>query len=176
MARSTANIGCARTEPSVSDSAATRVFQEQHQPLLQLAFLLSGNRSLAEDSVAEVFARSWSGLVKGKIDHPGAYLRRALVNELRRQGRRRTIERLLARESPNESPSFESAFDTRDQLLRALRELPPRQRAVLILRYWEDRPVSDTAAILNISDGSVKTHVHRGLTHLRHYLDGIDDY
>lgn len=152
-------------------SPAERVFLDEQHRLVRFAFLLSGDLVGAEDAVAEVFARSWRAIAAGTVDHPGAYLRRGVVNELHRQGRRRIFERAAARRMHLTEPDVEGDVADRDRMLVALRGLPRRQREVLVLRFWEDRSVADTVSVLGISVGSVKTHTHRGLVQLRNDME-----
>ncbi len=128
-------------------------------------------KPMAEDAVAEVFARSWGALDAGRVEHPGAYLRRGVVNELRRQARRRVFERVAVRPSGRVDEGFDTVVVDRDRLLVALRNLPRRQREVLVLRFWEDRSVTETADLLGMSAGSVKTHTHRGLEAIRRHVE-----
>jgi RNA polymerase sigma factor (sigma-70 family) len=167
------SVGVGRREGvDEPDSLAVNVFLAHQDALVRLAFLLSGSQMAAEDTVADVFARSWAALAAGRIESPGAYLRRAVVNDLRRQARRRLrIERAAAEPGPAGDDRFDTAVAERDRLLIALRRLPRRQREVLVLRFWEDRSVAETAALLGVGVGSVKTHTHRGLEQIRAYVE-----
>jgi RNA polymerase sigma factor (sigma-70 family) len=109
--------------------------------------------------------------VSGSGD-PNAYARRVLVN-LYLDHRRRPWSREEPHEVlPQPTESIDSPVDggTRLELLSALREVPPGQRAVLVLRFWEDLSVEQTAAALNTSSGNVKSQTSRGLTALREAL------
>lgn len=142
------------------------MFVEHHRSLVRLGVLLGASQTAAEDAVAEVFARSWKAIDAGRVQEPMAYLRRSLVNELHRQGRRQLLERSV---SPlvGVSAGFEDTTVARDSTLRALAALSTRQREVLVMRYLEDWSEADTARLLGISTGSVKRHTHRGLARLR---------
>jgi RNA polymerase sigma-70 factor (sigma-E family) len=151
----------------------TLVFRDLHEPLLRLGFLLCGDRHRAEEAVAEAFARSWPHWQHGRVTDEGAYLRRALVNELRSRARRRAVEdRDLARrrgELVIAAPAVDSIAE-RDRLLAALADLPARQRAVVVLRFYEDLSEADTAALLGMRKGTVKSQTNRGLERLRQIL------
>lgn len=138
--------------------------------LRRTAYLMCGDWHRAEDIVQTVFVRVY--LKWDKIEHtegPGPYTRRAVVNaaidESRKPWRR---ERAVA-----EAPDFASRNDhavaaaDRDEVTQALAALPPRQRAVVILRYAEDHDVDTTADLLGISPGTVKSQAARGLATLR---------
>jgi RNA polymerase sigma-70 factor (sigma-E family) len=149
------------------------VFRELHEPLLRLGYLLCGDRHRAEEAVAEAFARTWPHWQRGRVSDEGAYLRRALVNELRSRARRRAVEdRDLARrrgELVIAAPEVDSVSE-RDHLLTALADLPSRQRAVVVLRFYEDLSEADTAALLGMRKGTVKSQTNRGLERLRQIL------
>lgn len=140
--------------------------------LLRLAMRLTGDRQHAEDllqvSLWKV-AKRWSVA----SDAPFAYARRVMVNashdRLRRK-RSRLVE-LNGAYLPEPPSAPGPDVESRQALLEALRELPPRQRAVLVLRYWEDLSIEETAATLGCSIGTVKSTASRGLVRLRHVLD-----
>ena len=135
------------------------------------ALLLCGDWHLAEDltqsTYAKVFA-SW-GKVR-RADNPLAYLRTVLMNTyLSHRRLRRSSETPFAtlpdRALPGTDPS------TRMALLDGLRSLPHTDRAVLVLRYWEDRSVAQTAQDLGLSEGAVRTRTTRAAQRLRDVLD-----
>ena len=134
---------------------------------------MTGSRRDCDDLVAEAFSRSWRSLAEGEVRDPGAYLRRVIVNEA---VRRRRWDRLARSHwGRAESRGFEDDWATRDELLRGLDRLPARQRAVLVLRYWEDLSEARTAEVLGMSVGTVKSHAHRGLEKLRAILEDNDE-
>jgi RNA polymerase sigma-70 factor (sigma-E family) len=137
--------------------------------LLRTAVLLLGNRDDAEDLLQTALlrvARHWSRA----LDNPDAYARRILVNLAYDQSRRRRRhpERLGA--VPERTIS-DPQHEERDGLLGALRLLPERQRATVVLRFWEDLSVAETAALLECSEGTVKSTTSKALARLRHALD-----
>ncbi|MBS2939676.1 SigE family RNA polymerase sigma factor [Nocardioides sp. J2M5] len=134
--------------------------------LLRTAYLMCGDRQHAEDLVQTALlrtARRWSSARA----EPEAYARRVVVNLARDRWRslsRRPDEAPLELDVP--VPVRDGVAD-RDQLLRAARRLPAGQRAVLVLRYFDDLSVADTAAALGCSTGTVKSQTARALGTLR---------
>lgn len=146
--------------------------------LRSTAFLLSGDWHLAEDLAQDTLARMfavWPRVVSS--GNPDAYARRVLVN-LYLDHRRRPWRREQPQDSlPEPPPAPASAADgLRLELIAALREVPTGQRAVLVLRFWEDQSVEQTALALGTSQGNVKSQTSRGLDALRAALArrGID--
>ena len=152
--------------------AFERIFAEHHDRLLRIALLCAGDRVLAEDAVAEVFARVLRRFGQTEIADMGAYLRRSVVNELASSGRRRSkgAELHLQAAPPTSSPSFDDSIDRREMVLRALAQLPERQRAAIVLRYYDDLTEAATAAVLEMPVGTVKSSVARGLATLKDLL------
>jgi RNA polymerase sigma-70 factor (sigma-E family) len=140
--------------------------------LLGFALLLAGGWQDAEDLVQLALLRA-AGRWPVARQHPEAYTRTILVNLARdrwRARRRRHPETLtgdLAQLSPADAGDTAAAVLDRQLLLRACRLLPVQQRAVLVLRFWEDRSVDETAAVLGCTAGTVKSHTHRALARLR---------
>lgn len=138
--------------------------------LRSTAFLLSGDWHLAEDLAQDTLARMFSVWDRVTVaGGPDAYARRVMVNlylDHRRRPWRR--ESLQDRVPDSVAPSVDEG--TRMELIAALRQVPPGQRAVLVLRFWEDLSVEQTAAALNTSTGNVKSQTSRGLTALREAL------
>jgi RNA polymerase sigma-70 factor (sigma-E family) len=139
--------------------------------LLGFALLLTGNWQDAEDLVQLALLRS-AGRWSAARQQPEGYTRTVLVNLARdrwRHKRRRHRETLaadLAQLAPAAGDGAAAVLD-RQVLLRACRLLPVQQRAVLVLRFWEDRSVQETAAVLGCTEGTVKSHTHRALAGLR---------
>ena len=150
------------------------VFDEHHQEVRRLAYSLCGDWAQADDAAAEAFARTWPKWRRGKVEDVRPYVRRAVVNHLRGRWRRRATARREEhhhRGDDRGDRSAEDSFDDRGQLTQALLELPPRQRAAVVLRYFEDCSVEETAEILGVSAGTVKAQVSRGLARLRELMD-----
>jgi RNA polymerase sigma-70 factor (sigma-E family) len=136
--------------------------------LVRLAFGLTGDRWMAEDIAQTALAKAYVAWRRvSRADDPDAYLRRILVNASNRRFRRHRVT-----EQPGDPP--ETAVDgpadlvsERAALLAALRQLPPRQRAVVVLRYWEDLTDAQIAAALGCSPGTVRSQLARALAKLR---------
>jgi RNA polymerase sigma-70 factor (sigma-E family) len=145
-------------------------------PLLRTAYLMVWDAAEAEDLVQECLlavARRWPRV--RKMDHPHAYARRILVNLALDGSQRRMRHRqeLVGDETatlsamPDEpSARVLNAVGVRAELIAALGTLPPRQRAVLVLRYFEDLSELQAAELLGCSVGTVKSTASRGLTRL----------
>jgi RNA polymerase sigma-70 factor (sigma-E family) len=147
-----------------------RLLAERGDHLLHAATALTGSRLDAEDLLQAAVERLLRR--RRRVDDLEAYLRRTLYNLAvdgwRRRGawhRRRTLMPSLPDDAIGPDPV--STVDLRDALVRALRELPPRQRAVLVLRYWEQLTQAETAELLGCSEGTVKSTASRGLSRLR---------
>jgi RNA polymerase sigma-70 factor (sigma-E family) len=137
--------------------------------LVRLAYGLTGDRFLAEDlaqSALTVACRAWWRV--SRAEDPDAYVRRILINASNRRFRhRRPAEDV--RGLPAEVPVADAAVlaDQRYDLMTALRALPPRQRAVIVLRYWADMSDAQVAALLGCSEGTVRSQAWRALSKLR---------
>ena len=146
--------------------------------LLRTAYLLAGDWATAEDLLQTALTKTylaWKRL--GEIEAVEPYARRVLVNTATSWWRRRwhgerPTEVLPERAAPDQ---LEEQLE-RDVLWRHVKALPARQRAVLVLRFYEDMSEAQTAALLNISAGTVKSQTSRALTTLRHRLaaEGIE--
>ncbi|MEU4192980.1 SigE family RNA polymerase sigma factor [Kribbella sp. NPDC026611] len=151
--------------------------RSSERPLLRLGLMLSGSVHTAEDLVQTVFARAhrkWERI--GTLDHPEAYLRTMLVNEFL-SWRRLLKNGEVPLAEPIEHPTTEdiSARQAqRDAAWRLLSVLPRKQRAVLVLRYYEDLPDAEIAELLGVSAGTVRSNAARALATLRTSLPTED--
>lgn len=145
--------------------------------LLRTAYLLcGGDRGAAEDLLQDVLEKAFPRWrrIKGR---PEPYLRAALANAAANRWRtrsRRVSEVPLADEAPPARPGPEQQVIEEDRVVRALRTLPPRMRAVLVLRYFDDMAEAEIAKALRCSTGTVKSQTSRGLARLRELLDDED--
>jgi RNA polymerase sigma-70 factor (sigma-E family) len=152
-----------------------RAVGTEQRRLAGLAYVLCGDRDVAEDLVAEAFARVWPKWRAGHVDDLPAYLRRALVNLVQGRYRRRLLERReLGRRTVDwrDGQRFEPGVEMRGELWSALLRLPLEQRTVIVLRHVEDLSEDETAAVLNVRPGTVKSRLARGLATLRAELEG----
>jgi RNA polymerase sigma-70 factor (sigma-E family) len=137
--------------------------------LHRTAYLLCGDWHTAEDCVQEALARvavRWTRIER--VDNPDAYVRRVLVNTVRERRRRRSAGELPTDQFHDLAVADGSqARADRDELLAALRELPRRQRAAVVLRYFDGLTEAETAAVLSCSVGTVKSQTSRALDKLR---------
>ncbi|MCK2220936.1 SigE family RNA polymerase sigma factor [Actinomadura sp. ATCC 31491] len=149
--------------------ASFRAFADTHQrALLRLAYLLTGDVHLAEDLLQSVLVRMlgrWPRL-RG-MDRPEAYARRTMVNQYISWRRRRAAGELPSGDLPDRPHSPEDSTVLRIVLRQALMRLTPKQRTVLVLRYYEDRTERDVADLMGCSVGTVKSQTHHALARLR---------
>jgi RNA polymerase sigma-70 factor (sigma-E family) len=154
-------------EPSFEDFVRAR-----SSSLLRTALLLSGqNRAEAEDLLQLALERAYRywGRVS-RAGEPERYVRAILANasaDRWRRAARRAERPLLAFDEGPAVADRTAEVDNRDYLMRALALLPPRQRAVLVLRYFDDLSENETAQMLGCTVGTVKAHAARGLARLR---------
>lgn len=141
-------------------SQAERVYRSDRERLVRMAFMLVGSQQVAEDVVHEAFTQTWTRL--DGVGDPVAYVRQAVVNLCRRHHRRQGVE---ARHAPH-PPGAELAVEI-DETWDALWRLPERQRAALVLRYYEDLDVAGVAHALGCRLGTAKSLIHRGLAALK---------
>ncbi|HEX4903958.1 MAG TPA: SigE family RNA polymerase sigma factor [Acidimicrobiales bacterium] len=141
------------------ERAFVALYRERYDPMVRLAYLMTGSQAIAEELVQDAFVsvhRSWE-----RATNPSAYLRAAVVNACRSWGRRQTLER-LRRPAPPEASTLVA-----DEMWDVLQTLPPRQRAAIVLRFYEDLPDEEIAALLRCKVATVRTAVFRGLEKLR---------
>jgi RNA polymerase sigma-70 factor (sigma-E family) len=139
--------------------------------LIREAYLLVGDVHLAEDLVQTALAKAyvaWHRVAASTV--PDAYVRRILINaDISRRRRRRVAEVLTALPADRAEASpeaWESAA-----VVQALMALPQRQRAAIVLRFWDDLPESAVAELMGCSVGTVRTHTARAMAKLRTHPD-----
>jgi RNA polymerase sigma-70 factor (sigma-E family) len=138
--------------------------------LLRFAYVLAGDTGLAEDLLQEALVKvhkRWATVCRA--DRPEAYVRRVLINEYTSWRRLRRNTESPTAQLPDLVPlgAVEAAVAERDVVWRALQRLPRRQRAALVLRYYEDLPDPDIARIIGCSTGTVRSLISRALQSLR---------
>jgi RNA polymerase sigma-70 factor (sigma-E family) len=153
-----------------TDEAEFREYMTARWPAqLRTAYLLSGNRHTAEDlaqTALEKTAAAWARV--RSVEDTDAYVRRILVNtHLSRFRAKRVVEVLQWQDTESSSTDSSQQIAQRDELWRALASLPKRQRAVVVLRYWEDLSEAQTAELMGCSVGTVRSQAHKALSKLR---------
>lgn len=146
--------------------------------LLRFTALLTGDMHRAEDLVQEALARAYLrwGSIR-RVDNPDVYLRRMLVNAARSWWRRRANWELPVAQTAERATLGDLGAESaeRDAIRRMIAGLPHRQRAVLVLRYYEDLDDATIAEILGCSAITVRTHAFRALATLRRQCAGSAD-
>jgi RNA polymerase sigma factor (sigma-70 family) len=153
-----------KQEEGAPPSSLTAVFAVEHDGLARLACLLTGSTLVAEDVVQDAFVQlqvRWA-----TVERPGAYLRTAVVNGCRGYHRRLRRERASYADLVSTATLPETPI-----VLDVLGKLPYRQRAALVLRFYEDWPDDEIAELLGCRPATVRSHVHRGLEAMRKVLD-----
>jgi RNA polymerase sigma-70 factor (sigma-E family) len=155
------------TDTPAQQASLRRAFEQHYLRTLRLCLLLSGRREEAEDIAQEAFVKL-APKIEG-LEEPavGPYVRRIAVNLSKNRNRRFRVElRAQARLRPWMEVGGPSARE-RDALWEAIKRLPSRQRACLVLRYYEDLSERETSEVLKCSVGTVKSQTSRALARLR---------
>ncbi len=144
--------------------------QSRWSALVRYAYLLTGDLGHAEDVVQVALEGTWRRWRHVRTDRPEVYVRtavaRRVVSRHRMLGRRVKEAALSSLVDPPSSDLVDASAD-RDAVWRELRALPPRMRAVVVLRLWEDLSEAETAQLLGCSTGSVKSQLSRAVERLR---------
>jgi RNA polymerase sigma-70 factor (sigma-E family) len=162
-------VAAIEAKPSFADQ-----YRAESANVASLAYLLTGDRHLAEDLMQEAFLRVGSRLRHVAPETFGPYVRRTVVNLARSHFRRRAVRTKYAAQIETDdlmrqrrSESSHGDVETREELWRMLQELPPRQREAIVCRFYLDLSEEQTADALGISIGTVKSSTSRGLAALR---------
>jgi RNA polymerase sigma-70 factor (sigma-E family) len=168
-----------------SDEAFGDFMRGRWPAMVRLAYALSGDAGHAEDIAQAAFARAYAAWGRvSRAGDPDAYVRRIVINENRKRFRKHRVPEVLHADlagtelpgRPRVSQHWQQqGLEERQALLDALGRLGPRQRAVIVLRYWLDLSEAETAAALNCSVGTVKSQASRGLAALRKGAAARDD-
>lgn len=187
MGRSQARSGEPATTAAVDDGTADfeAFYRQEWAGLVALAWSLTGQWAVAEELAQDAFGaalRRWPEV--GRMDRPGAWVRRAVINRSIDRRRRRASEGrglvragslavVSARTGAPIDPTGDTVADRVGDpaFWAAVRALPERQGTCLALHYLEDRSVVDIAAVLGCRPSTVKVHLHRGRTALAAALD-----
>jgi RNA polymerase sigma-70 factor (sigma-E family) len=137
--------------------------------LVRFGYLLTGDWGAAEDLTQAALERTWHRWRHVRNDRPEHYVKAAMANQMRSRWRLRRPEPTtvaeVAEHKPHEGHGDQHAL--RDALWQELLRLPPRMRAVVVLRVWEDLSEAETARLLGMSTGSVKSQMSRAMARLR---------
>jgi RNA polymerase sigma-70 factor (sigma-E family) len=157
-----------------AQEAVTALYRAHAVGLIRLAYVMLGDRAAAEDAVQEAFCglyRRWA-----RLNDPAgalAYVRSSVLNGCRTALRRRALGRRVTAYQPP-AGSAEAAVlsrEEREEVMRAVRRLPDRQREALVLRFYLDLPDLEIARIMGIRPGTVRSAMHRALKALGHLLE-----
>lgn len=155
--------------------AVTELFREHHRELVRLALVVVGDRATAEDIVQDAFERLYHGWRGLREPSSGlAYARSSVLNGCRSVLRRAAVAKKHAPQlvATSAVPEPDAGSDAGDQadLAVAVRTLPPRQREVIVLRYYLDLDTAEIAEILRIAPSAVRSNCTRGLATLARKL------
>ena len=154
--------------------AVTALYETHAVGLIRLAVVMLGDRAAAEDVVQDAFFglyRRWDRLTDPSSALP--YVRSSVLNGCRTALRRRALGRRVTEYQPP-SGSAEAAVlsrEEREEVMRAVRQLPDRQREALVLRFYLDLPEPEIARVMGIRPGTVRSATHRALKALGHLLE-----
>jgi RNA polymerase sigma-70 factor (sigma-E family) len=145
-------------------SSFEELFRERYEGMIRVAFLLVGSRAEAEDVVQDAFARV--NLRWKRIDNPGGYLHRCVVNCSHDLLRRRRVEQRFRRLQRDETSELDA-----DEMGDALAALPPERRTAVVLRYYAGFSEKQIAEALGVRPGTVKSMLHRAMAELKRVID-----
>jgi RNA polymerase sigma-70 factor, ECF subfamily len=161
-----------RIEPTVDEVTSFEDFFESHRrPLFGALCLVTGNRSEAEEIMQDAFLKVWERWERvAGLEDPNAYLFRVAMNLFRNRLRRVS---LAARKALALAPSVDdlATIEDRDEVVRWLRPLPPRQRAAIVLTIYLDYSSDEAARILGIRPSTVRALATQGRAGVRHALE-----
>lgn len=167
-------MGEGRRRPA--DDALVALAQDRWHALTGYAFLLTGDRAAAEDLVQEAFVRTFARSRSVTPTSPEGYVRRAIltiyIDGFRRRGRWRDRLHLVA--SPESVDGPETGQAEAAEVRDALAGLPRRQRACVVLRYYDELSIAEVATSLGIAEGTVKRYVSMAMDHLERALGPVE--
>nr|BFE64711.1 SigE family RNA polymerase sigma factor [Dactylosporangium thailandense] len=144
--------------------------------LLRFAYVLTGDRGMAEDLVQNALVKvylRWDG--RAAIERPEAYARQIIVNEFVSWWRRRSSREVVGPVPDQSDGDHAEGVTERARVRRVLSHLPRRQRAVLVLRYYEGLPDREIAALLGCAEGTVRSLAARAFSTLRSHPELADE-
>ena len=168
----------AAQQPPSWEAVVTQLVAERGDALTRYAYLISGSREDASDLVQDALVKTFGRLRNGfTIASAEAYVRRVILNSYLDSGRRVSRWRKIAHleVTPEVDRPREDEVHTRVDLQSELAKLRPRERACIVLRYYEDLKVDDIAEWLGISSGAVKRYLSDGLARMAIAMTDNDD-
>ncbi len=158
------------------DREVAALFDRHYAPMCRLAYVILGDAAMAEEIVMDAMLKTFTGWGRIRdLDRSDAYLRRAVVNLCRSRIRRKSIEgrvnQVSFRRDEIKAPAWDAERHETGRLVwRAVQELPERQRACVVLRYFEDLPEVEIAETLDVSVGTVKSQLSKARSKLEKVL------
>jgi RNA polymerase sigma-70 factor (sigma-E family) len=163
-----------------TETGFAEFFEATWPRLFRTTYAVAGDVSSTEDALQSAFAKAYASWAKIRTtDHPEAYVRRMAINEVlgvRRRAWWRAEQPTAEPQTVGATPSPERAIVSRDELWNAVMILPRRQRAVIVLRYYEDLSEEQIADVLGCSRGTVKSQASAALANLRHHCPELADF
>jgi RNA polymerase sigma-70 factor (sigma-E family) len=155
-----------------SDEEFREFMQGRWSAMVRLAYTLTGDQGHAEDIAQAAFARAYASWGRvSQAGDPDAYVRTILIRENSKRFRRQRVREELRAAVPERAADAGDGLADRAALREALSRLGPRQRAVIVLRFWLDMSETSTAQALNCSVGTVKSQTSRALATLRQHTE-----
>ena len=162
--------------PSDAQAAVSALYRAHAVGLIRLAYLMLGDRAAAEDAVQDAFCGLYCRW--DQLEDPAgalAYVRSSVLNgcrtALRRRARGRQLTDYQPPAGPDEAEAAALTQEERQEVMRAVRRLPDRQREALVLRFYLDLPDGEIARAMGIRPGTVRSAIHRALQALGHLLE-----
>jgi RNA polymerase sigma-70 factor (sigma-E family) len=158
------------------DEEVTALFNRYYTPMCRLAYVILGDSGMAEEVVMEALLKMFTGWRRIRdVDRVDAYLRRSVVNlcrsKIRRKGLESRFNASLRQQKPAHDDSVAERHHTSQLVWAAVRTLPLRQRACVVLRYYEDLPEAQIADVLDCSIGTVKSQLSKARAKLQGALE-----
>lgn len=157
-----------RESEFTAETGLDDLYRETHQRMVRLAFMLTSDTGVAEELVQEAFVRVWRAW--DRVDNGPAFLRTTVVNLAQSALRRRSLE--MRHRVKRIDDAVEIDPGVRIDVLRAVGQLPIRQRTCVALRFYEDLSEAETAEVMGISVGAVKSQTHKALQRLGSLMGG----
>lgn len=152
-----------------------RAFEVLLRPLIEPAYALAGAMLMdpaeAEDAVQECVVKAWRGIGRLRGASCKSWFMTIVANRCRTVARRRRLRSLYFNQDRSTDGTDEGNIVAALDVQLAMRQLPPRDRALLVLRYYDDMALGDVARILGMTEGAVRVALHRAIRRLRPLLE-----